>query len=157
MAKFTSPPVIGMPEDTHTTAQNRLGMQAVDDYGRTWVYVQYPAAVIQGNWVSFNAAGSAPLLAANAIGPVGVAGGAGAPGSFGWACVVARNGVPARLAANCADGGRLGRETADGVAGDGRLAGDEIYNAYARSATGGTAGLGFAQIINPFVDDVNGA
>jgi hypothetical protein len=153
--KFTSPPVIGTPEEVHATAQNHLGMEAKDDLGRTWVYLMFVGNMANGSWVSYDE-DRATLLAANAIGPVAVAGATGLAGQFGWFCVIARNGVMARLAAGCADNARLGREAADGVVGDGRLAGDEIYNAISRGATTGAA-LGLVQICNPYVDDVNGA
>jgi len=128
-----------------------------DTEGRLWVYMLGVASTVQGSWVTYDEALATALLAANAKGPVAVAGAAIVAAKYGWYCVFAPKGVSAMVAANTADNGNLGREGADGEAGDGRVAGDEIYNARARAATAGAAALTTCQIMFPFVDDANGA
>lgn len=155
MAKFSSP-AVGASSDVHTTQQNPLGQRAFDTEGREWVYLKGVASTVAGAWVTYDEASVTALLAANAIGPVAVAGAATLASQFGWYCIDAPVGVSALLAANCADNAKIGRETADGTAGDGRAAGDEIYGAISRGATAGAAALTTVQIYRPFVDDANG-
>jgi hypothetical protein len=114
------------------------------------------ASTVAGSWVTYDEAGVTALLAANAKGPVAVSGGATVANKFGWYCVFAPVGVSAQLAANCADNALIGREGADGVAGDGRTAGDEIYNAITRGSTS-SAAAATVQIMFPHVDDANGS
>lgn len=140
-----------------TAAKHSVGQIAVDQAGRLWVYMQGVASCLEGSFVTYDEAGVTTLLAANAKGPVAVAGAALVAATYGWFCVFATAGVQARLAANCADNALIGRETTDGLAGDGRAAGDEIYNAITRGSTAGAAALAAVQIMFPHVDDANGA
>lgn len=156
MAIFIDP-AIGASSDVHTVQQNAIGMVARATDGSEWVYLKGVASTVAGSWVTFDEAGVTALLATNAKGPVAVAGAANVANTFGWYCRRAPAGVSARIAANTADNSLLGRETADGDAGDGRAAGDEIYNAICRGAVGGAAALATVQIFDPFVDDANGA
>ena len=91
-----------------TVATNKIGTIAVDTEGRTWTYMAGVANVVEGSWVTFDEAGVTTLLAANAIGPVAVAGAALVASTYGWFCRRAPKGVTARLAANCADNARGG-------------------------------------------------
>lgn len=148
----------GYTSEVHDSAQNPIGTRVRDTQGREWVYMQGVASTVEGSWVTFDEAGVTALLAANAIGPVAVAGAAIVAAKFGWYCIdTGVVGVGAMLAANSADNTRIGREGADGFAGDGRAAGDEIYNAIARGATAGAQALTTVQFRYPFVDDANGA
>jgi|SRR5262245_15811062 len=156
MAKFTDVPVEGNTDAVHDTQKNALGMSAKDELSRLWVYLKGVANCLEGSWVTYDELAVTTLLAANAIGPVAVAGGPVVAGKFGWFCVFAPMGVKAQVAAACADNARVGREGADGVVGDGRVAGDEIYNAITRASTT-TAAAVAVQILYPYVDDVNGA
>lgn len=138
-----------------TTAKVSLGTRARDRNGNEYIYMLGVGSTVAGSWVTFDETWTTTLLAANAIGPVAVAMAATVANTYGWYCVYGT--VPARLAANCADNARLGRETTDGLAGDGRAAGDEIYGAISRGSTAGAAALTTVQIYYPFVDDANGA
>lgn len=138
-----------------TTAKVPLGTRARDKNGNEYIYMLGVASTVEGSWVTFDEAWTTTLLAANAIGPVAVAMAAIVASSYGWYCVYGS--TSARLAANCADNARIGRETTDGFAGDGRAAGDEIYGAISRGSTSGSAALTAVQIYYPFVDDANGA
>lgn len=147
--------VAGDTDAIHDSALNPVGSRAADKDGNEYVYMKGVASTLAGSWVTFDEAGVTTLLAANAKGPVAVAMAAIVAGKYGW---YLRSGTAsALLAANCADNALIGRETTDGYAGDGRAAGDEIYNAISRGSTAGAAALAAVQIHNPFVDDANGA
>jgi hypothetical protein len=149
--------VFGNTDVVHTTAMHALGQVARDVQGREWIYMQGVASNAEGKAVTYDEAGVTTLLAANAKGPVAISGGdVDATTEYGWFCIFAPMGVAAKMAAASADNAFLGREGADGELGDGRAAGDEIYNMISRSATP-TSGLGVVQMAYPFVDDVKGS
>lgn len=147
----------GDTANVDTTPRQTLGTRAHDTLGREWIYLKGVVNTVEGSWVTFDE-GQTALLAANAIGPVAVSGGEIVADRYGWYCIHSgATTVPVRLAANSADNASLGRETSDGVAGDGRAAGDQILGAVARSSTSGSAALGAAQIYYPSVNDITGA
>lgn len=150
--------VFGGPTDIHTSALNVVGSESPgfnsDGYPCIYKYLKGIGSTIAGSVVTYDEAGNTALIAANAIGPVAVAQAATVANTWGWYMV---SGVClVDTVANSADNGRLGRETTDGKVGDGRAAGDEIYNFVGRTATT-SAALAAAQFHYPFVDDVNGA
>lgn len=157
MASLAFPAAIGHTEDIHSTQQNEIGQSAFDTQGRIWVYLKGVASCVEGSFVTYDEAGVTTLLATGAKGPVAIAGAAIVDTKFGWFCVFAPNGVSGMIAANTADNTLIGFETTAGHAGDGRAAGDEIYNAVVRGSTAGAAALTTVQIMFPHVDDVNGA
>lgn len=148
----------GNPTDIHTAAQNPLLMESdgfnSDGVACVYKYLKGVASTIAGSVVTYDEAGATTLIAANAIGPVAVAQAAVVASNWGWYMVSGTCLVD--TVANSADNGRLGRETTDGKVGDGRAAGDEIYNFVGRTATTAAA-LAAAQFDRPYVDDVNGA
>lgn len=148
--------VVGNTTDIHDSALNPIGTRAQDAAGNEYIYLKGVASVVAGSWVTFDEAGATTLLAANAKGPVAFAMAAVVANKYGWFCRVSMTNS-ALLAANCADNALIGRETTDGYAGDGRAAGDEIYNCISRGSTAGSAALTPVQMFNPFVDDANGA
>lgn len=156
MARFIDAAAAGS-DAIHDSDKQGVGAMVRATDGSEWIYLKGAASTVKGSWVTFDEAGATTLLAANAIGPVAVAGAAIVANKFGYYCRRAPLGVSARLAANCADNAKIGREGADGDAGDGRAAGDEIYNAITRGSTAGAAALTTVQIFDPFVDDANGA
>lgn len=158
MANLSGNPQIfsGDTSVVDTTQQFPLGTKGVDVNGNEYIYMQGVASCLAGSWVTYDEDYVTTLLAANAKGPVAVAMAAiNATTSYGWFCI--RGTVSALLAANCADNALIGRETADGYAGDGRAAGDEIYNAISRGSTSGSAAATDCQIVYPFVDDSKGS
>lgn len=158
MAQLVGHPmaVVGSTDDIHDAAKNPVGTVAKDAAGNEYIYLKGVASTVAGSWVTFDETGVTALLAANAIGPVAFAMAAVVANKYGWFCRVSMTNQ-AMIAANCADNAKIGRETSDGVAGDGRAAGDEIYNAITRGATAGAAALAPVQCFYPFVDDANGA
>jgi hypothetical protein len=146
---------VGAITDIHTVAQNPLG-SIKNEGGKEYVYLQGIGSTVAGAWVTYDEAGLTALLAANAVGPVAVAMAATVASTYGWYCRKALS-VQANVAASSADNsGQLGREGADGVAGDGRAAGDAINGAWARAATTAAATIA-VQIEYPFVNDCTGA
>lgn len=139
----------------HAVQKYRLGKEEKDVQGNTWKYLKGITSLVAYDAVTFDELGVTALLAANAIGPVAFAGATiDAATKFGWFGVEGK--FTANMVANSADNTRIGRETTDGKVGDGRAAGDEIYNCVARSATTAAA-TGTVQCYRPFVDDANGA
>lgn len=160
MAQLTAPPSL-FGADTSAvdeTAKHVLGTRAFDTEGREWIYLKGVASTVAGSWVTFDDTGATALLAANAVGPVAVAGAATVANTYGWYCIHSgATTVTARVAANTADNAQLGREGADGVAGDGRSAGDQIIGAVARAAVGASDDDAPVQIWYPQVNDATGS
>ncbi len=131
-------------------------IQAYDaTYGMgEFIYLKGVASTAQGSWVTFNADDFATaLLAANAIGGVGVAMAATVADTYGWYQINGKS--VAKVAASFADNGALYATATAGTADDAVVAGDRIKNALGASAID-TPATGFAEVeLNrPWVDDV---
>lgn len=151
MANLSNHPQIFVDDTSaiHTTQQYPFNTKACDVNGNEYVYVKGVSSGQAGAWVTYDEVGVTALLAANAKGFVGVMMAAlDANTDYGWICV--RGNCEADLAANCADNALLGRETSDGLAGDGYAAGDMIYGAMSRDSTT-TAATATVQLLYPFV------
>jgi hypothetical protein len=156
MAYLVGPRVTaGAPGQVDSTALNPVMTRAFDEDGNEYIYLQGVASTAIGSWVTFDEAGVTALLAANAKGFVAVATAATVASTYGWYLIYGTG--QALLAANCADNATIGREGADGVAGDGRAAGDEIVGAMSRGATAGAQALAAVQLSYPIVNDFTGA
>lgn len=139
----------------HATPKFRLNTETKDVAGNTWKYLKGITSLVAYDAVTFDELGVTALLAANAKGPVAFAGAAiDAATKYGWFGVEGK--FTCNMVASSADNTLIGRETTDGKVGDGRAAGDEIYNCMARSATTGAA-TGTVQCYRPFVTDNNGS
>lgn len=135
----------------HTTKKQRLLTIKKDPAGNEYVYLKGITSLVAFDAVTYDELGATALLAANAIGPVAIAQATvGAATSFGWFMIKGTS--SANVVANSADNVMVGRETTDGKLGDGRAAGDLVYNMVARSATTGAA-VGTVQMVYPFVTD----
>lgn len=140
-----------------TTQRNPLGFIVPGNAGEEFIYLKGVASTVVGSWVTYDELAVTALLAANAIGPVAVSMGINVASTYGWYCILAPMGVDALMAADSAADTLVGRETANGSAGDGRVAGDQIYGVIQREATV-AAGLATVQIwAHPFVDDLYGS
>lgn len=145
---------VGLLTDVHDSAQVPVGTRRVEGVSE-YIYLQGVASTVAGSWVTYDEVYTTALLAANAVGDVAVAMAAIVANKFGWYCIKGK--VSAMLAANCADNsGSIGREGADGEAGDGRAAGDAIIGAVSRGSTAGAAALTAVQINYPLVNDATG-
>lgn len=157
MPRLTGP-AMGFHADTttvDTTQAVPVLTRARDSAGGEWIYLKGVASTVEGSWVTYDELGITALLAANAKGPVAVAGAATVASTWGWYQIFGK--ASAQLAANTADNAVLGRETTDGFAGDGRAAGDEIIGAISRGSTAGATALTTVQIWYPTVNDITGA
>lgn len=156
MANLTGPAQVfaGDTSEVDSSAQHQVGTKAFDTDGNEYVYLKGVANTVAGSWVTYDEAGVTALLAANAKGFVAVAMAAIVAAKYGWYLI--RGTADAKMAANCGDNALIGREGADGVAGDGRAAGDEIIGAMSREATTDAA-LAAVQVSYPFVNDATGS
>lgn len=145
---------VGASDEVHTTQKNPINCHAEDAQGNEYIYLVGVASTIAGSVVTFDEAGVTTLLAANAKGPVAVAQAATVASTWGWYMV--RGSCSVDVVANSADNATMGRETTDGKVGDGRAAGDQIANFFARGATTAAA-LATCQFCYPYVDDFIGA
>lgn len=155
-ALFTGAPLAatGKPGDVDTSARNTLGMRAFgyDTTGNIaeYIYLTGVASTIVGSVVTYDEAGLTTLIAANAVGPVAVATGITVASTYGWYGIAGT--FLTDVVANCADNGKLGRETTDGKVGDGPASGDVITGAVARAATTAAAVV-LCQYLYPSVND----
>lgn len=137
----------------HSTKKYRLLTRKRDAAGNEFIYLKGVASTIVGSVVTFDEAGVTTLIAANAVGPVAVAQAiVDAATKFGWYGIYGT--FLTDVVANCADNGKLGRETTDGKVGDGAAAGDNIYGAVARAATTAAAVI-LCQFTYPSVNDAS--
>ena len=137
-----------------TSAKTTILTRAFDSTGNEYIYLKGVASTVVGSWVNYDETGTTALLPANAIGPVAVAMAiTDSTSEYGWYQIWGV--AEAKIAANCADNGTLGREGADGVCGDGRAAGDQLIGAIAREATTDAA-VATVQINYPYATDALG-
>lgn len=149
--RMSWPPVVGDPGDVHDSAKNNVGQIAWDDLGRAHVYLGGASGVdTEGTVVTYDEAGAVTLIAANAVGPVAVGEAVVPAGSYSWYGVFGA--FNTRVVANCADNAKLGRETTDGLVGDGAASGDIIYGAVSRNSTTAAATI-VCQYCFPSVND----
>lgn len=141
--------------EVHLESKERLGRRVKDQAGNEWIYLKGVSSLVAGDAVTYDEVGVTALLAANAKGPVAIAGAdVDANTKYGWFGIAGK--FTANGAASSADNAQVGREGADGKLGDGRAAGDEILNLWARSATT-SAGDMTVQCYYPFVNDATGS
>lgn len=138
-----------------TSAQYELGSRTQDKNGNEYIYLTGVGSTVVGSWVTFDELGITTLLVANAEGPVSVALAiTDSTSEFGWYQIFGS--AEAKIAANCAANVGIGRETSNGVAGDGRSAGDEIVGAISRESTS-SAAVATVQLYYPLVNNFAGA
>lgn len=153
-------PVVGAQgiQEIVTTKKHHLGerRQAVDpDYGvAEFVYVKGVTNGAYGSWVTINADDwTTTLLAANAIGPVGILMAAlDASTKFGWAMIYGKH--PAgKCLTSFADNGRVYITATGGSVDDASVAGDVVHGAKGASTTVVSSGVAEFEIHHPFVED----
>jgi hypothetical protein len=146
-------PAIGRSSDVHTTQYNRFGYKARGVDGSEWVYVKGVASGALGKFVTFDEAFACTLLAANAVGPVGVLDATlDAATKYGWAQVYGVN-TYASTDTVAADKAMF----IDGTAGrvdDAVVTGDLVVGC--ASQTADTANVATVFLNYPFVTDVLG-
>lgn len=122
-----------------------------------FIYLKGVANTAVGTWVTFNMDdGSTARLAANAIGPVGVAMAATVANTFGWYQISGK--AIGLAAAGYLDNGLVYATATAGTVDDAVVAGDRVKNALGASAVD-TPSTGFAEfeIQRPWMDDATAA
>ena len=147
--------------DTSTTQKHPLNtiVRATDPtYGAgEFIYLLGLAATAVGTWVTYNGDdGSTTLLAANAIGPVGVAMSANVASQYGW-YQISGKAIGKALAAY-ADNGLVFATATAGSIDDAVVVGDRVKNALGASAVDTpSTGLAEFEIQRPWMDDATAA
>ncbi len=144
-----------------STAQHPLGaiFQAHDpDYfSGEFIYLKGVADTAVGSWVTYNLDDcSTALLAANAIGPVGVAMAATVANEYGWYHIQGK--AVGKALSGYADNGLVYATSTAGSIDDAVVSGDRVKNAKGASAVGTpSSGLAEFEITRPFMDDGSAA
>jgi|SRR5687768_7532447 len=129
--------------------------RAVDPtYGAgEFVYLKGLDATAVGSWVTYNHDdGSTALLAADAIGPVGVAMAATVTGEYGWYQIKGK--AVGKALTGFVDNANVYATATAGSVDDAVVAGDRVKNAKGASAVGTpSTGLAEFEIDRPFMDD----
>lgn len=148
-------------DETSTTAQHPLGtcIRAVDPtYGEgQFIYLQGVASTDANSWVTYNADDhSTALLAANAIGPVGVSMSANVASQYGWYQCFGK--AIGKALASYADNGLVYATATAGSIDDAVVSGDRVKRAKGASAVDTpSTGLAEFEIDHPFMDDGSAA
>lgn len=144
--------------DTSTTQQHPLGtiVRATDPtYGAgEFIYLAGVASTAVGSWVTYNLDdGSTTLLAANAIGPVGVAMSANVASQYGWYQISGK--AVGKALASYADNGLVFATATAGSVDDAVVDGDMVHLAKGASAVDTpSSGLAEFEISRPYTDDI---
>lgn len=141
---------------TNTTAQHKVGtiVRCKDpDYGSgEFIYLAGVASCAVGSWVTYNMDdGSTTLLAANAIGPVGVAMAATTASYYGWFQIGGK--AVGKCLTQFADNGAVFATGTAGSVDDTSVAGDLVNNAKGASTTVVDSGVADFEIARPWVDN----
>lgn len=143
---------------TDTVQNHRLGtiVRAEDPtYGAgEFIYLKGVASTAIGSWVTYNLDdGTTALLAANAIGPVGVAMSANVASQYGWYQISGKAVGKALVA--YADNGLVWATATAGSVDDAVVDGDMVHLAKGASAVDTpSAGLAEFEISRPYTDDI---
>lgn len=147
--------------ETSTTQRHALGtiVRAVDPtyFAGEFIYLKGVASTAVGSWVTYNKDDCATtLLAANAIGAVGVAMSANVASQYGWYQIEGK--AVGKALASYADNGLVYATATAGSVDDAVVSGDRVKNAIGASAID-TPSSGFAEfeINRPFMDDGSAA
>lgn len=143
---------------TETTQKHPLGtiVKASDPtYGSgEFIYLKGVASTAIGSWATYNLDdGSTALLAANAIGPVGIAMSANVASQYGWYQISGK--AVGLCLASYADNGLVFATSTAGSVDDAVVDGDMVHLAKGASAIGTPSGS-FAEfeISRPYTDDI---
>ncbi len=143
-----------LPLGTIVSAVDR----ASTNYGSgQFIYAQGVASTAEGSWVTINEDDwTTALLAANAIGRVGVAMAANVASSYGWYQIGGK--AIGKALTGYVDNALVYATATAGSIDDAVVSGDRVKNAKGASAVG-TPSSGFAEfeINNPFMDDGSAA
>lgn len=143
---------------TDTVQNHKLGtiVRAEDPiYGAgEFMYLKGVASTAVGSWVTINLDdGTTALLAANAIGPVGVAMSANVASQYGWYQISGK--AVGKALASYADNGLVFATATAGSVDDAVVDGDMVHLAKGASAVDTpSTGLAEFEISRPYTDDI---
>jgi hypothetical protein len=122
-----------------------------------FIYLKGVASCVEGSFVTYSGKDfTAVLLAANAIGSVGVACGAVVANTYGWFQI--RGKAVGKVAASYADNALVYATATAGVADDAVVAGDRVKQANSCSAIDTpVTGFAYISIQYPWMDDATAA
>ena len=152
---------LGVPSFTSVDTEAKLPLGSiVRGYSKTYgagefIYLKGVANTVRGTWVTYNLDdGTTTRLAANAIGPVGIAMAATVADRFGWYQI---SGKAVGLAlSGYADNALVWATATAGSVDDTIVDGDMVHLAKGASAVDTpSAGLAEFEISRPYVDDIN--
>lgn len=143
-----------------TTKKHRLGerVRAYDpDYGEgEFIYLQGVASCELNDWATYNADNhQATRLAANAIGPVGIAKATLTASYYGWFQIFGK--AVGQCLTQLADNAQVWITGTAGAVDDASVAGDLIQNAKSASATTVGSGVADFEIAYPWVNNISSA
>lgn len=118
-----------------------------------FIYLAGVASTAVGSWVTYNRDdGSTALLAANAIGSVGIAMSANVASQYGWYQIQGK--AVGKVLASFADNGHVYATATPGSVDDAAVTGDRVHRARGASAIDTpSTGLAEMEIDRPWVDD----
>lgn len=143
--------------ETSTVQRHPVGtiVKAADPtYGSgEFIYLKGVASTVLASWVTYNMDdGGTDLLAANAIGPVGVAMSANVASQWGWYQIGGK--AVGKALAGFVDNANVYATATAGSVDDAVVAGDRVKNAKGASALDTpSTGLAEFEIARPFMDD----
>ena len=135
-------------DETSATRQHILGTRVVVA-GIGYVYGKGVASTVVGSWVTFTTEWNTALLAASAVGMVGVAMSANVANQYGW--YAGKGEVPAKGLTGLVAGKALYATGTAGSVDDAVVSGDLVAGAISVTALSG--GLINAHLAYPFVTD----
>ena len=159
MAYVITNPILGTQPiaNTETVQKHPLGLivSGVDPVygGGEFIYLSGVASTVLGSWVTYNPDDfSTTLLAANAIGPVGVAMSINVASQYGWYQISGK--AIGKALVSFADNANVYGTGTAGSVDDAVVAGDRVQCCKGASAVDTpSAGLAEFEIARPFVND----
>ena len=159
MAYVITYPILGTQPiaTTETVQKHPLGLivSGVDPVygGGEFIYLSGVASTVLGSWVTYNPDDfSTTLLAANAIGPVGVAMSINVASQYGWYQISGK--AIGKALVSFADNANVYGTATAGSVDDAIVAGDRVQSCKGASAVDTpSAGLAEFEIARPFVND----
>lgn len=148
-------------DETSTTQNHALGTIVTCKHATygvgEFIYLQGVASTAVGSWVTYNADdNSTALLAADAIGPVGVSMAANVASTYGWYQISGK--AVGKALTGYVDNALVYATGTAGSVDDAVVAGDRVKLAKGASAVGTpSSGLAEFEIHRPFMDDATAA
>lgn len=158
--RFTESFVVPQRIDETSTTENVptgtiVRAQNDDGHSGEFIYLLGVVSTVVGSWVTYDrGSGLTALLAADAVGPVGIAMSANVASQYGWYQISGRAIGQAWTTLALATGVKLYATATAGLVDDAVVSGDLIYNARVGVAKTTAVGTVAVDIARPWVTDV---